>query len=226
MSNDTCWTIVRGAADGDAGARSVFARTYLPVVRAYLLARWRNTGWLPHVDDASQDVFVDCFRDGGALGRVDPERRTQFRTFLFGIVRNVALRYEERVARDKLRQHATEFRPDEQPGREERLSHVFDRAWARSLLKRAGQRQADLASDDAARRRVELLQLRFREGMPIRDIAKRWGEDAAVVHHEYARARAEFKAALCDEIRFHDPQGAANVERECETLLALLRVDA
>jgi hypothetical protein len=38
-------------------------------------------------------------------------------------------------------------------------------------------------------RRVELLTLRFHEAMPIREIARLWGVDAASLHHEYAQAR-------------------------------------
>jgi hypothetical protein len=39
----TRWTLVRGAADGEAAAREEFARLYEPVVRACLLARWKRS---------------------------------------------------------------------------------------------------------------------------------------------------------------------------------------
>jgi RNA polymerase sigma-70 factor (ECF subfamily) len=45
-------------------------------------------------------------------------------------------------------------------------------------------------------RRVELLRLRFEEGKPIRDIAVQWNLDAAWLHHEFARARRDFKRSL------------------------------
>src|SRR5262245_53587095 len=38
----TCWTMIRDAAGGDPAARERFARVYLPVVKAYLAARWRS----------------------------------------------------------------------------------------------------------------------------------------------------------------------------------------
>ena len=60
------------------------------------------------------------------------------------------------------------------------------------------------------------------QGMKIREIANRWGEDPAQLHREFARARDEFKSALRAEIRFHGPEGT-NVERQCELLLELLR---
>ncbi|MBX9578727.1 MAG: hypothetical protein K2X87_00320, partial [Gemmataceae bacterium] len=67
----TCWTLIRDAAGGDQAARDRFARVYLPVVRAYLVARWRAAPRPPDADDAAQDVFVECFRAGGLLEKAD-----------------------------------------------------------------------------------------------------------------------------------------------------------
>jgi RNA polymerase sigma-70 factor (ECF subfamily) len=69
---------------------------------------------------------------------------------------------------------------------------------------------------------VELLRARFHEGLPIRDIARRWGTDAAALHHEYAKARQEFKAALLEVVAFHHPGSPTEVEQECANLLAHL----
>ena len=71
--------------------------------------------------------------------------------------------------------------------------------------------------------RVELLRLRFHEGLPIREIARRWGTAAEVLHHEYARARQEFEAALREVVAFHHPGSPEEVEQECSNLLARLR---
>jgi len=225
MSNDeTCWSIVQGAAAGDPGLRREFARVYLPIVRSYLGARWRGSGYLTHLEDAVQDVFVDCFREGGALGRADPDRGARFRTFLFGVVRNVALRYEERRHRSKEQQGETGFEGRIEAD-ESSLSHVFDRAWARALMRRAMERQQrDAAARGAeAARRVELLRLRFQEGLPIREIAARWDTDPAVVHRQYRTAREEFQEALVAEVRFHNTAATdADVRRECAALLDLL----
>ena len=35
-SESTCWSLIHGAAAGDADDRAGFARRYAPVVRAYL----------------------------------------------------------------------------------------------------------------------------------------------------------------------------------------------
>ena len=83
-------------------------------------------------------------------------------------------------------------------------------------MREAAERQAALAAEhgEAAVRRVELLRLRFHEGMPIREIARLWGIDAAVLHHEYARARQEFLAALRDVVASHHPGPPEEVDPE------------
>jgi len=75
---------------------------------------------------------------------------------------------------------------------------------------------------DGAFRRVELLRLRFREGLPIREIARLWGADPAHLHREYAKARREFSTALRDVVREHLPEGGANLEAECSRLAEFL----
>ncbi len=221
--DETCWTIVGDAAGGDVHARSVFARTYLDVVRAYLGARWRTGELRERIDDAVQDVFMDCFRSEGALGRIDRDRGIGFRTFLYGVVRMVARRHEERAGKRRETApsgfDAAAVEADADP-----LSRVWDRAWAQTILKRAGARQKMWAESDGAagRRRIELLELRFRDGLPIRKIAESWKMDPAVLHSEFRRAREEFKRALREEVAFHNPDAPKAVERECERLLASL----
>jgi DNA-directed RNA polymerase specialized sigma24 family protein len=195
----TCWTMIRAAAGGDPAARERFGRVYLPVVKAYLAARWRDVSHPPDADDAAQDVFVECFRSGGLLEKADPDCGG-FRAFLLGAVRNVARRHE---AKNRL----VERLPADLPADDTAPAEAFDRAWARSLLREAGRVQEERAhaSGGPAVRRVQLLRLRFGEGLPIRDIAVRWGEDAARLHHEYATARDEFRMALRSVVSFHHP---------------------
>ena len=216
--------MVQDAAGGDRGARSVFARTYLDVVKAYLRVRWRGSLLADRLDDAVQDVFMDCFRAQGALGRVDRDHRAGFRTFLYGVVRNVALRHEERAVKRR-EAPPSSFSTDAVPAEVDPLSRVWDKAWARALIARAAARQREWAERDGepGRRRIELLKLRFREGLPIRDIADQWAIDSTQLHGEYRRAREEFKRALREEVAYHNPGAPAAVEKECEDLLALLR---
>jgi RNA polymerase sigma factor (sigma-70 family) len=220
----TCWTVVRGAARGDPRDRDDFARRYEPVIRAYLAARWKSSDRRQALDDAVQDVFLECFREGGALGRLDPDRPGGFRAFLYGVARVVALRAESARARGREREAPGGFDPRQVAADDTRLSLAFDRAWARALLAEAAERQAEDAerSGAAALGRVELLRLRFHDGLPIREIARRRGSDPDAVHREYARARREFRAALAAVVAFHHPGTPAEVERECADLLSLL----
>ncbi|NNF41685.1 MAG: sigma-70 family RNA polymerase sigma factor [Phycisphaerales bacterium] len=219
-SHTTCWTIVRGAAAGRAGDRRQFAERYLGVVRAYLIARWRGTPLIQELDDAIQEVFVESFRPGGALERVDAERASAgFRGFLLGVVRNVARRIEQRQGRG--RQVPAEATPAN--GADETLSRVFDRAWARTVMREAAARQRERAAGAPdAEQRVELLRLRFHEDLPIRRIAELWGADPEALHREYARARREFRAALTDVVAFHHPGAPAAIDAECVELVRLL----
>ena len=219
----TCWTVIQAAAAGSAAERAEFARRYDPVVRAYLAARWRSSPCRHELDDAVQEVFLECFKRGGVLDRAEPGRGG-FRPFLFGVARNVALRAER--ARGRREHHAGEGRDleavaDDDPG----PSEAFDRAWATALFREAGRLQEQQARGKGpdACRRVELLRLRFHDDLPIREIARRWGADAAALHHEYAKARQEFKAALLEVVAFHHPGSAAEIEQECANLLAALK---
>jgi RNA polymerase sigma-70 factor (ECF subfamily) len=211
----TCWTMIRDAAGGDPAARDRFARVYLPVVKAYLAARWRTSRH--DADDAAQDVFVECFRAGGLLEKADPDRDGGFRAFLLGAARNVARRHEVRKRLDAQL-------PADLPADDTGPAEAFDRAWARSLLKEAGRIQEERAghAGPAAVRRVQLLRLRFGDGLPIRAIAELWGDDAAKLHHEYATAREEFLAALREVVAFHHPSGTdTEIDRACSKLLGL-----
>jgi len=227
----TCWTLIHHAAGGDTAARDEFARLYQPVVRAFLRQRWRTAAGALDVDDAIQDVFVDCLRADGALQRVDATQPGGFRPFLYGVVRNVARRHEERLANRDRRQVSmghTDFVADESGA-----ATVFDRAWARGMMKEAARVMRELAavedqrsskSGGRATLRVELLQLRFQNETPIREIAKLWNVEADWLHHEYATARQEFHRALLQVIAFQHPEGTREQHTEiCHSLLGALQ---
>ncbi|HJZ91736.1 MAG TPA: sigma-70 family RNA polymerase sigma factor [Gemmataceae bacterium] len=217
MSPDaTCWTLIRDAAGGDPAARERFARVYLPVVKAYITARWRDNG--REVDDAAQDVFVECFKAGGLLEKAAADRPGGFRAFLLGAVRNVAHRHETP-------RRPVHPLPDGLPADDTGPDQAFDRAWARALLREAAavQQTSAVRCGAAAVRRVQLLRLRFHDGLPIREIAKLWGEDAAKLHHDYATARDEFRAALREVIAFHHPGApSGELDRLAAELFALV----
>lgn len=194
----TSWRLIRRAAEGDPADRETFADKHGFAVRAFFAARWRRSPLAREVEDAVQEVFVECFREDGVLQRADPGCSGGFRAFFYGALRNVAARYEKRYGAELRRREDGFVSLDGLPHGDDSASRVVDHKWAVSVVKEAADRHAELAAagDDRARRRHELLRLRFQDGLPIREIARLWGEDPAHLHHEYARARAEFEASL------------------------------
>jgi RNA polymerase sigma-70 factor (ECF subfamily) len=157
------------------------------------------------------------------LEKVERGRPGGFQAFLHAVVRNVAREFE--ATRRRHAHDATEpLSLDRIVGGEKSLDDVFDQNWAQSVMNQARRLMAARAAagGDAARRRVELLRLRFEQDRPIRDIATQWGEDAAHLHHEFARARREFDLALHDSVAFHGAASAVEIEAECLRLLAAL----
>lgn len=218
----TCWTMIHRAAEGDTGERDAFARRYGDVIRAYLAARWCHSPLHPQIDDAVQDVFVECYREDGALVRVSPDRPGGFRAYLYGVVRNIALRIES--SRSRRREVQPDTTLEEKADSDGHLSQIFDRSWAKAIMRDAAVRMAELAADAGkkAQRRVELLRLRFQEGLPIREIAERWNVDAVHLHRQYARARVDFRVALVEVLGFYESGSKPDIESEAARLLALL----
>jgi len=224
MADATCWTLIECAAAGDRGAREAFAEHYLPLVRDYLEARWRARLSRTELEDAVQDVFLECLKSEGVLERNRERRGRGFRGYLLGAVRNVALRIEERGARrlDGDRHSASEL--ELVPADEPSSSRVFDRSWAATIMRQAAGRQQEAARarGDEALRRVELLRRIFQDGQRIAEIAREWGEPPEELHRQYARARKEFAGALREIVAFHAPGSDAAIERECAELIGLL----
>lgn len=220
----TCWTMIDAASQGLRLEREQFARRYQVPVRAYLTNCWRGSPMFQFVDDAVQEVFLECFRDDGPLSRVDRNRAGGFRPYLYGVVRNVSRGMERRQKGGAPRQNENQIDLDGVASEETALSQVFDRAWSQSVMQQAAERQAELAriAGDEAVRRVELLRLRFQEGLAVREIARRWNVEAADLHREQTKARHEFQAALMEVLAIHHPGSDAEVRHEAETLLSML----
>ena len=75
ITESTCWTVIRAAAAGSPADREALAHRYLGVVRAYLAARWRRLGLRNDLDDATQNVFVECFRQGVTMADHRPDHK-------------------------------------------------------------------------------------------------------------------------------------------------------
>jgi RNA polymerase sigma-70 factor (ECF subfamily) len=219
----TSWSLIEGAAAGSEEAREVFARRYGPVLGAYFAARWRGGG-AQDVEDAVQEALLECFRAGGALEKAEPRGVGGFRAFLYGVARNVALRVEK-AQRNRARWQAEEPDLDQLASEDTSLSTAFDRAWAGALVQEAAVRHEERAraAGEDAWRRFELLGLHFRDGIPLNEIAERWGLDAGYVYKQHRVARAEFKEALLEVLSFHSPGSTrGELERECAQLPLML----
>ena len=219
-SSHTRWSLIRGAADGSEAARSEFVRRYDGVVRAYLRTRWQSTPMSDEVDDAVQQVFLDLFRDDGALSRAETGRESGFRGFLFGVVRNVARAAERRRARARERQPISRLDLASIESREPACEDALDRAWARTLLRDAAELQLERARElgEDALRRHELLGLRYGEDLPVREIAARLGVEAERLHRELPKAREEFRRALLDLVKDLHGGTPAEAERACASM--------
>lgn len=223
-SQETCWTVLRAAAAGDHHASSLFAHNYSALIRTYYARRWAGRGLGSSIDDAVQDVFVECIKPGGVLHRADPGRG-DFRGLLYGVTCNVARRYEEREAQRLGRCAGESVHLDDQPDRALTLSRMFDRVWARSLVRQALLRHATKARAGGGgdRRRYKVLRLRHHRGLPIREVAAVLGEaDVELVHGEYRRARREFGRTLGEVVAATTGARGPAVAAQCRDLIALL----
>jgi RNA polymerase sigma-70 factor (ECF subfamily) len=221
----TCWSLIGGAAAGDSADRAEFARRYAPVIKAYLEARWRHSIHREELEDAVQEVFIDCFKQNGALERVDRGRRGGFRGFLYGVTRNIGMRFESAKTRHKEHQPSASFDLNAIEQRERSLTRSFDRAWAQSVMREAlVELQLDADADgEEAMKRFELLSLRFRDGLPIHEIASRWQVGVTQMYREFAKAKVEFRDALLAIVATQQPDASRDeVAQECMQLLDLL----
>lgn len=219
----TCWTLIEAASDGEAAARAEFARRYLPVVRAALSALGSTRPNETDLEDAVDEVFVECLKPQGVLERARPGEGAGFRAFLFATCRNVALRQRTRRASRREADAGTATFEALSADEEHSLGAAFDRAWAVELLREASEHQSRVAQTRGtqAQRRVEILRLRFQDGMPVREISARLDLPPDFVHHEYAQARREFERSLRTVLAEHNPGQPQAAERELAELLAL-----
>ncbi len=219
----TCWTLISLAAQGGALEREAFVSRYTSVIHAYLSARWKNSPIQSDIDDACQEVFIECFRSDGPLAKADPNRR--FRTYLYGVVRNIARRAEQNRGRHPEKQPTTESHFDKIESSEESLGRVFDRAWALQILKETAETQTEKArsAGQDAIRRVELLRMRFEKELPVREIARTWNIEPESLHRELSKAKKEFGKLLRETVsQRHDSATEAEIDAECREIVSLV----
>ena len=220
----TCWSVVLGAAAGEAWNREKFSRLYGPVIKSYLAARWHVPFDDPEVDDGAQEVFVQIFKPSGALVRLDPARDGGFRAYLFGLVRNVALMLERSKRRRRARVQTESALVQEPAATTQSCDAVFDRAWVEALAREARELMAHrLRTRGGGTDAAALLELRYSDGLPPREIAVRTGLEVQQVYEQLRRAKEEYQKAILDVLAAHHPGSSrSELEQRCQELGGLL----
>ncbi len=220
----TSWSLVQRAAAGNPADREGFAQRYDPVIRAYLSARWKLPYDHDRVQDGTQEVFVQCFKQGGALETAEPGYAGGFRAFLYGVARNVAMMMERSWARRREVSAHSEIRLDEFDRSEATLSQAFDRAWAALLTHEARElMQQRAAASDHLAERLLALELRYQQGLPSREVARRMGIPGERAYQLVRAAKRDFRVALLEVMAsYHATAAEEELEQRCADLLALL----
>jgi RNA polymerase sigma factor (sigma-70 family) len=213
--DSTCWSVVIGAAAGDPAMRDEFCRRYDPVIRSYLAARWRLPREHDAISDATQEVFVQCLREHGALERVDRDREGGMRAFLYGVTARAAGEMERKGARWRRDARGGAIESHDIERSEVTLSAAFDKAWAAMIGREARRLLATRAAagGEPAKRRFFLLEQRYYQARKPREIAQLVGLDAQRVSEILVEAKAEYRAALIEVMANYFP---SDTERELE----------
>jgi DNA-directed RNA polymerase specialized sigma24 family protein len=183
------------AIAGERSAQDHFCRRFLPQVRRWLRSRWRGAVLASLVDDAAQEVFLECCRPGGALSRIDRGRRVRIVAYLHGVVGNVAARVERREARQLARRARYRTGWLCRPTDGEAAIDAVARAALRAAV-RAAVQALSLEPATAGHSLAELVQLHFGAAQPVRAIAAAWQLPAARVHALRRRACRRLRRRL------------------------------
>ena len=224
MERETCWTLIRAAAQGDDVARSEFADRYGSAVRRWLGARWQGQSIAIEVDDAAQNIWLECFKKNGELERVEPGRPGGFRAFFYGVLQRETQKVESKWFREKKRRRDGTFYPEEMNNDETSLSKIFDREWARAIMDQTWKLYAAQAREkgDLATQRVTVLRLRHQKNMPPREITSVVDSDATQVSRDLAQAKKDFWRALCEVVGEQESCTGEQLAEKCKQLLGHL----
>ena len=201
--------------------REEFCRRYDSVIRAYLATRWRLPRTHEEVTEATQEVFLQCLREGGALERVDPNRPGGMRGYLYGITSRTASQFERQQARWKRDGTGRALEGDWIEADEATLSRAFDRAWASMLAREARREHRRMAEAGSERARLRLfcLEQRVYHGRWPREIAETVKLPAARVSELLHEAMGDYRAALLSVMASHHPnESERELEKRCEEL--------
>lgn len=197
-TTDLDWRLAHAAARGDERARADFWQRYSHSVRLWLWFRWCHTSRRNLIDDAAQEVFLECFRPGGALAHLDRARAHHgLEAYLRGVVRNVACRIERAQARDFHHRRSLAAAAGQAAPEESGSAECIDRARAHDQVLAALDlldREDRQAGTDHSLR--AFLRAHFEQGQQVRTIAAAWQEQVDHVHEVRRRACQRFRDCL------------------------------
>ncbi|RMG45308.1 MAG: sigma-70 family RNA polymerase sigma factor [Acidobacteria bacterium] len=173
--------LVRSSRRGDLEAFSELVRRYQRPLTAVAL---RSTGDLADADDLVQETFLRAF---DRLDRLeDPDR---FGPWLFRILRNLLADRGRRAGREVSGEEAAAEMPDTAPGAEAEL-----------LAREAARAVREAIDAIPPGRQREVFEMRYLEGLPVQEIARRLGVHTGTIkvhlHRTVRRLRKVVGARL------------------------------
>ncbi|MBN2380175.1 RNA polymerase sigma-70 factor [candidate division WOR-3 bacterium] len=167
--------LIADAAKGDAEA---FERLVKRYQRQVLSTAYRYVGDTTTAEDLTQEVFIKVWEKAGSF-----KGRSKFTTWLYRIVVNHCLNYQERRKRRKL-VGLNELVPDEGPGIEEKIEK-----------RRKAQVVREAVAELPERQRIALILSRF-EGYSYAEIAKIMKVSVSSVESLIFRAKDNLRKQL------------------------------
>ena len=228
---ETSWELLSLASSGSKkvthAAAAQFAARYYSPVRAYIAAIVRNR-------DEQEDLAHRFFLNGVLSGRVlagAQKSRGSFRLYLKQAIRNFVVDEYRRKGRVAAGGHAVITHPDaDERGWAQIADHaeepgaVFDREWARALVRQAVEATSRICASRGQSEHFQLFAGRFlseADRLPgWRELGDRFGVDEKTARTRAETAarhfRAELRRSVTAELRTHgDP------DEEIRSLMAL-----
>ena len=143
---------------------------------------------------------------------------------MYSVVGHVADRIERTNGVRRMAQEPSGTGLDAFAHTEATLSRVFDRAWVEMVTRSAWLRMAERVDRGAeGRDRIQILDLRFKEGLSSGEIAERLGLESGYVYQQLRNAKRDFRTALIEVVGSYHPDASKDeLEARCVELIALL----
>lgn len=203
---ETRWSLVLRACTGSVEAAEAVARTYWPVVYAFLLRK----GLSPEdAQDLTQETFGRLLKDG-RLAEVSPSKG-RFRSFLYACAAHEALHFHERNRAEKrganqvcrlemadAEEHGLLISATDPPD-----ERSFDRAWSKLIVGRAlaklGSEYGRIGKEEIFKVLVPLLSGGTERG-DVRSISERLGISEGNARITWMRFKGSFIKHVRDQV--------------------------